>query len=197
MSSILTPKQALTIWSLLITGDEPQKSKLKNPERNILLKQGLISLEKRGRSEHIVLTEKAWGWASENFDVPLARSIAAVPVLQALLKMTGRYLKNNRLALSDFTIEKSKPKDVRSLICQSYLDLSGGIFNKRVRIAHLKRQLSNLSATEIEQSLLQLWRDGKVALMRLDDPLDIRPEDEAAAIRSGGQLNHILYMKEF
>jgi hypothetical protein len=130
MSSILTPKQALTIWSLLITGDEPQKSKLKNPERNILLKQGLITLENIGRSEHIVLTEKAWGWAAENFDVPLAKSIAAVPVLQALLRMTGRYLKNNRLALSDFTIATSKPNDVHSLICQGYLHLSGGVFNK-------------------------------------------------------------------
>ncbi len=196
MSSILTPKQALTIWSLLVTGDEPQKSKLKNPERNILLKQGLITLEKRGRSEHIVLTEKAWGWAAENFDVPLARSIAAVPVLQALLKITGRYLRNNRLALSDFTLAVPKTNDVHSRICQGYLHLSGGGFNRRVRIAHLKRHLSDLSAAEIEQVLLQLWRDGKVALMRLDDSLEIRPEDEAAAIRSGGQLNHILYMKE-
>jgi hypothetical protein len=196
MSSILTPQQSLTIWRLLITGDEPLKSKLRNPERSVLLKQGFIALEKRGRSEHIVLTEKAWGWASENFDVQLSKSNTATLVLQELLKMTGRYLKNNRLALSDFTLATPKMVDVHSRICQGYLALSGGEFNKRVRLAHLKQHLSDLSKQEIEEGLLQFRLDGKVALMHLDDPLDIQPEDEEAAILSGGQLNHILYMKE-
>ena len=54
------PKQALVLFSLLFTGDEPMVSKLRPhlevEERTSLAGAGLISLVRRGRATHIVLT---------------------------------------------------------------------------------------------------------------------------------------------
>jgi hypothetical protein len=109
------------MWNLLITGDEPAVSKvrpeLKPTERKPLKDAGLIELVKRGRSTHIVLTDKAWDWASEHFDEELWKSTFAVPVLQALLKKLGSYLKHHKIPLVEFLVHESKAiKDSESAV---------------------------------------------------------------------------------
>lgn len=208
MSFQPTPKQALVMWSLLITGDEPAVSKvrpeLKPAERKPLIDFGLIELVKRGRSTHIVLTDKAWDWASEHFDEELSKSTFAVPVLQALLKKLGSYLKHHKIPLVEFLVHESNSKSavvvptaLEAKIREAYLKASGGKYNVRVRLSQLRQLVDDVPQAEVDKVLIQMGLAGKITLMHLDDPQEIRPEDEQAAVNIGGQKNHIVYMREW
>ncbi|EKQ66592.1 hypothetical protein OsccyDRAFT_5080 [Leptolyngbyaceae cyanobacterium JSC-12] len=212
MSFQPTPKQALVMWSLLITGDEPAISKvrpeLKPAERKPLIDFGLIELVKRGRSTHIVLTDKAWDWAAGHFEVELSKSNYAVPILQELLKKLGSYLNSHKIPLVEFlvykntTIEHSESgaavlSDLGAKIREAYLQASGGEYNVRVRLSQLRQLVDDLPQAEVDKVLIQMGLVGKITLMHLDDPQEIRPEDEQAAVNIGGQKNHIVYMREW
>ena len=217
MSFQPTPKQALVIWSLLITKDEPAMSKVKpelSPaERGPLIESGLIILEKRGIiqekrgkskrivSNHIVLTDKAWEWASEHFEVELSKSPSAAPVLEGLLKIAGRYLQAHKIPISEFLKPRvdaaSTVRDIEPMIRNAYLLLSGGEFNRRVRLCELRQFIDDCSRSEMDEALIRMGRAEKLTLMRLDDPQEIKLEDEQAALISGGQKNHIIYMREW
>jgi hypothetical protein len=212
MSFQPTPKQALVMWNLLITEDEPAVSKvrpeLKPAERQPLIDVGLIELVKRGRSTHIVLTDKAWDWAAGHFEVELSKSNFAVPILQELLKKLGNYLKHHKIPLVEFlvykntTIENSESgtnvgSDLEAKMSEAYLKASGGEYNVRVRLSQLRQLVDDLPQAEVDKVLLQMGLAGKMTLMHLDDPQEIRPEDEQAAVNIGGQKNHIVYMREW
>ncbi len=212
MSFQPTPKQALVMWSLLITGDEPAISKvrpeLKPAERKPLIDFGLIELVKRGRSTHIVLTDKAWDWAAGHFEVELSKSNYAAPILQELLKKLGSYLNSHKIPLVEFlvykntTIEHSESgaavlSDLGAKIREAYLQASGGEYNVRVRLSQLRQLVDDLPQAEVDKVLIQMGLVGKITLMHLDDPQEICPEDEQAAVNIGGQKNHIVYMREW
>jgi hypothetical protein len=200
-----TPKQALILWKLLITGEEPAVSKLQpalSPEeRTFLVEAGLIELEKRGRSTHVVLTDQTWQWAANNFDVSLCQSSFAISILEQLLQTVGAYLKGNRIPLAEFLAPRSQmaaeqlvaPLEQR--IRTAYLTASGGVYNVRVRLAQLRRSLPDVAPQHIDQVLGDLELAEKLVLMPLDDPQEIGPDDEQAAVTVGGQPRHILYLR--
>lgn len=207
-----TPKQALVMWSLLITGDEPAVSKLKPElkpaERKPLIDFGLIELVKRGRLTHVVLTDKAWDWAVEHFEMELSKSNFATPILQELLKKLGRYLTHHKIPLVEFlvyehtTIEPSESSasvlsDLEVKIREAYLKASGGEYVVRVRLAQLRQLLADVPRELLDKTLIQMGLAGTIILMRLDDPQEIYPEDEQAVLNIGGEKNHIVYMREW
>jgi hypothetical protein len=204
MSFQPTPKQALVMWSLVITGDEPAVSKvkpeLKPAEREPLIDFGLIELVKRGRSTHIVLTEKAWDWAAGHFEVELSKSNFAVPVLQGLLSKLGSYLKHHNIPLVEFLVNENPPPllpDLEEKIREAYLKASGGGYNIRVRLSQLLQLVDDVSRSEVDKVLIQMDLAGKITLLHLDDPQEIQLEDEQAAVNIGGHKKYIFYMKEW
>ncbi|NJP09884.1 MAG: hypothetical protein HC866_10705 [Leptolyngbyaceae cyanobacterium RU_5_1] len=120
MSFQPTPKQALVLWSLLISGEQPAMSMVKpdlDPdERKELVGAGLIELKERkqfreegmnlkGSAKHIVLTSKAWDWAVENFEVELPKSKYTkniVPTIEALLRIIKANLQLHEISLATF-----------------------------------------------------------------------------------------------
>jgi hypothetical protein len=222
------PGQALLLWNLLITGEEPAISKakpeLKPAERKSLIEAGLIQLEKRGRSQHLVLTDKAWDWAVENFDVVFAKTPAASPILQKLLLLLGQHLQSHHVSLSSFLRpdsqsslnvenlehEKTQPgepsgvnSEMRSLssnemqdrISQAYTAVAKSSHESRVRLSKLRQHLTDLPQVAIDQTLCEMELAGKLILMPLEDPTEINPEDEQAVLDIDGYKCHIVYMK--
>jgi hypothetical protein len=205
-----TPKQALVMWSLLITGDEPAVSKLKPElkpaERKPLIDFGLIELVKRGRSTHIVLADKAWDWAAEHFEAGLSKSNCAAPILQELLKKLGSYLNHHKIPLVEFlvytNIENSESdtavlSDLELKIRAAYLKASGGEYVVRVRLVQLRQLLADVPRELLDKTLIQMELAGRVTLMHLDDPQEIHLEDEQSAVNISGHTNHIVYMSEW
>jgi hypothetical protein len=91
-------RQALFLWKM-ITGETPEEREptkgnatpdIKG-DRKGLLDHGFLSVERRmgskGRAaEHLMLTEKAWAWASRAFAVEIMHSRFAAHALQGLLR---------------------------------------------------------------------------------------------------------------
>ncbi|MEZ4870256.1 MAG: hypothetical protein R3C14_53495 [Caldilineaceae bacterium] len=220
MTSKLSPKQTLILWQLLITGDEPAISKvtpeLSVKERTLLVDNGLVELVRRGRSKHMVLTDKAWAWASEQAISDLYTSKYATATLQQLIEKLQHYLQANQVPLAEFLTTNGAAAEAAadpatnpststeqpvattapaSQIRQAYRHLTEGQMGVRVRLAGLHQQLPQMEKTVLDATLRQLQLDGEVVLMPLDDPKGIRPEDEQAAINLGGELRHIVYYK--
>lgn len=204
MSKQFSPKQAFILWSLLITEEEPKMSKFKPSERKPLLENGLIRLEKRGRANYIVLEDKAWDWAIDNFEAKLSLSPSAGPVLQALLTKLGRYFNNNQISLAEVltpleTVDESVSEientpnaaqlstdDLIQKIRQAYFSIPDGQEGFRVRLHDLRSKLSEFSVKEVNHVLLTMQSKGEISLRKAEDLQELNTDDEAAAIDMGG-----------
>lgn len=225
MSFEPNPKQAFVLWKLLITQEMPVKSKLwpelTQKELTQLEKAGLIRIVERkklrqkgltdlkGRANHIILTDQAWDWALDNFNVELYSSKYTkhtIHFIKETLALIEAKIKLDKTSLKDFLKSLGKSildlndtpttlKDLEEKIREAYSKVSEGSYNVRVRLSELRQHLGDLPRTEIDEKLGEMELAGKLSLMPLDDPQDIHPEDEKAAIDLGGPKRHILYMK--
>ena len=86
--------------------------------------------------------------------------------------------------------------DLSQQIRDAYCRTSGGRWNVRVRLADLRGALPGVPREEFDGALLALETAGALVLYPLDDPQEIRPGDEAAALpNSLGIRRHILYIE--
>lgn len=216
-SSQQKPTPSLVLWDLLITGEEPAMSKTK-PEltpsaRKKLEDAGLIELEKRGRSTHIIATDRAWERAFEDLVVEGSKSAHASTILHRILTKTKQFLDEKDISLAEFLrsgddseasglqTESSKKIDVSQedlveKIQEAYTKVSEGRYNVRVRLAALRKHLESFSQADIDRVLGEMELAESLVLMSLNDPQDIKAEDESAAVDVGGQKRYIVYMKE-
>lgn len=215
MNIKLAPKQTLVLWQLLITGNEPAISKVRPEltplERKPLLDGGLIELVRRGRTNHMVLTDKAWAWASE-------QAVTALPVskdptlLLALITKVQQYVQAQGISLAEFLSPQAPPTDnavtpaapglspalsgtLTDQIQAAYQSITQGKWNIRVRLVDLRKRLPHSPREAIDTALRQMQLNGQSVLMPLDDPKGIHAEDEQAAVNIGGDLRHIVYLK--
>ncbi|MDD8026758.1 MAG: hypothetical protein PHI34_09600 [Acidobacteriota bacterium] len=212
-----SPKQTLLLWVILFTGIEPPisatKPKLSPKERAQMEEAGLIRLEKRGRSNHIVLTDKAWGWAAGHLDAAFSsNSPAAAPALGGLLKKLKAYLVVGDLALADFLHPRpAKPKleakpqavpsltaasaDLEAAVVRAYLQASGSAWNVWVKLTEIRRRLPDVPRPDLDAALIRLEKAKRAILYPIDDPQSVRPEDTAAALVVAGFKRHIVLMR--
>jgi hypothetical protein len=173
MSTSLTPQQTLLLWSLIGQGGAAWRSELK-PElsakdRRALEKARLVTSEKRGRSLWIEVTENGWGWANGHLGSPLpGRSQSAGPILQAWLTRLEAFLHQHEFTLADLIapcINKTKPLPPTALeerIRRAYLDVTGGAWNKRVRLSELRNRLSDVAREAIDAALLKMQQASRL-----------------------------------
>ena len=212
-----SPKQILFIWVLLFTGNEPAVSKVKPKifpkERTQMMEAGLIRLETRGRSKHIVLTDKAWGWAAEHLDAAFSlQSLASAPARGGLLKKLKAFLEVRELALADFlnpAPAKPGPEAVprpaeparvsaaglEAAVVRAYLQASGSVWNVWVKLAEIRKRLPDVPRADLDRELLRLEKAKRAILYPIEDSEALRPEDQAAAINVAGFKRHIVQMR--
>ena len=215
-SSQQNPTPSLVLWDLLITDEEPAMSKTK-PEltpsaRKKLEEAGFIELERRGRSTHIIVTDKAWDRAFNDLVVEGSKSAHASTILHRLLMKTKQFLDANDISLAEFLrseddLEASDlqsesgdevealPKNLAEEIREAYTKVSEGRYNVRVRLTDLRKHLESFSQEDVDRVLGEMEIAESLVLMSLNDPQDINDEDEAAAADVSGQKRHIVYMK--
>jgi hypothetical protein len=205
-----SPLQTLLLWRLLANegGDfwkyvKPQESK----DRNVLAAAGLVATEKRKESDakgsrpilFVFLTEQGWNWAADHLDADFSQtSNATGPVLRAILSKLKLHLARSNTSLADFicppkqTCLKSDI-EMRDRVRQGYFQASGGRWNVRVRLADLRRALTDVPRDQLDQTLLAMERQEGLVLYPLDDPQEIHGEDEAAGLANTlGIRRHIL-----
>jgi hypothetical protein len=195
----------LILLKLLFTGETPMMSKvtpkLEKKERDELVREGLVRLERRGRGTVVVLTDKGWGWVAENLDGPLMVSKYASPALEAVLVRLHSFLDSRSMTLSDLF----ETRDTEHLIAPSsglegriraaYLSLSDGGYRRAIRIADLKQALPDVQSTIIDQTMLAMQQAGRLSLQPIEDPRAISEADSRSAIHILGSQRHLVYLE--
>src|SRR5262249_12267482 len=92
---------------------------------------------------------------------------------------------------------RRRPVDVpEEKIHDVILRLGGGRIGQRVRIADLRDAFPGLDRTAIDAALKSMQATGQLVLMRLENPVEITPRDEAAVLMIAGNPRHIVYLQE-
>jgi hypothetical protein len=227
-------RQALFLWRM-ITGETPEEREptkghatpdIKG-DRKALLDHGFLSVDRRvstkGRAaDHLILTEKAWAWASHDSSVEIMRSKFAALALQGLLRRLLPFLNAREIALGEVFSQRvhSKSKrlsaagskklrsadDGKSLplsavepawtqIERACVSLGGGGKKARVRLSALRKALPSISRQQLDQALVALQREQRLVLYRDDNTPSLTTEDHAAALMVGDSPRHLVYLE--
>jgi hypothetical protein len=217
----LIPTQALLLFSVLVRhGVSPQADlvpKVKKFDREDLAKKKLISVEKAGRGFQLTLSDLGWAWVAANLTAELPTPQLT---LSLLLRRLDEHLKKTDETLADFIGQtpekapavkssdkvvklrprtgKAKPptaKALRNRIETAYLELTKGRKNEAVRLALLRKQLSDLDRETVDSALGRILKgDKKASLLRHDDPHQLETEDHEAAFAPAGEPFHVIWI---
>ena len=193
---------------------EPKFGEVKKPKparRKELLLARILRSERRGRARHLLLDERAWDFVIENLGQPLPETKKASKVLERVLAKLGAFLESHESALVDFVGEAgSQPRatptgarvtadDPKEELTEQELravclSLGGGQTGKRIRLADLRAQLS-ASRESLDELLQSLQKAGRLVLFKMDNPAEITPDDEKAALHIAGYPRHLVYLE--
>ena len=189
-----TEMQTLILWALLAKGgagfQKDIRPEVKKPDREALVRAGLIGCEKRGQSGYwLEVTDKGWAWAADHLDADLPkRSTAGGEVLRAWLTRLGAFMKARGFALADILAPQPtappRPPDyanVRERIRKAYLEVAGGRLNTRALLSDVRDKLKDLDRATVDDALRKMHLEEGVALAGLSNPLEITP-----AVRDAG-----------
>ena len=196
-------KQTLVMWALLANGGEGFGNELKpevdKPEREGLLKAGLISVEKRKRAYWLSVTDRGWRWAEDHLCDRLPdRSYAGTFILAGWLTHLQTFMRVSNTSLADILVpRKDTTPDhdiLREHIRAAYLAVTGGNFNRRALLPTFVDACRMLIVTLsiMRSNLCKV--EGDATLMQLDNRPDITSADQEAAIQIGQESRHILWI---
>jgi len=86
--------------------------------------------------------------------------------------------------------------DLKRRLYKACFQITGdGVYGARIRLADLRSRLADVPRPELDNALRDLERTEAASIMPLDDPREILPVDEEAALaNSQGKERHILYL---
>jgi hypothetical protein len=197
----LSEMQTLILWALLVqTGgggfQKDVRPEVKKPDREALVRAGLIAVQKRGRGFWLEATDKGWSWAAEHLDANLPkRSTAGSAVLQAWLTRLKAFMASRDLVLADVLGAQQRAKTptesparapidyvtLRARIRRAYLDIAGAKLNTRVLLSDLRERLKDIDRASLDEALGRMHLEEGTTLSGLNNPQEITP-----AIRDGG-----------
>jgi hypothetical protein len=215
----LSQTQVLILWALLAKGGSSAakelKPEVKRPDREILLKAGFITSERRaGGAIWLEVTDKGWAWAADNLSAPLPnRSMAGSAILRDWLERLQAFMRAKDITLAEVLgpqattaadgpelsreagkqIPDGEFEALRQRIRKTYVEVTGG-FNKRALLKDLRKRLTDVDRSILDETLKRMQRDNEASLMQLDNRLDITEADSDAAVRIGREPRHILWI---
>ena len=94
------------------------------------------------------------------------------------------------------TVTGELSDDLKKRLYNACFQITGdGVYGARIRLADLRSRLADVPRPELDNALRDLERTEAASIMPLDDPREILPVDEEAALaNSQGKDRHILYL---
>jgi hypothetical protein len=195
------PRQTVYMLRLTFGPAEPRLQDLKPPLEPVALRkqletQGLIRLEQRGRHRHVLLTDKGWQWMQAHLNARIEPGGGAAGlVLMDLLPRLKAFLERKGYALAELCGDSdSMNAPTSQQIKVALLELSHQRIEQRLTLAQVRSALPQVSRVSLDAALLDLQRDGVIALYHEDDPALRSPEVEAAALQLAGSRYHLVYL---
>jgi hypothetical protein len=159
----------------------------------------LVSSWEEGRSFRHALTERGWRWCRDEFgSSPGERPPPWERVLYLMAAGLGRYLDDRQLTVDHLFAVPEEPaspeESIVDRVRRAYADLAAEP-EGWVSLTNLRRQLDGLPRHDVDQALKDLDGNG-VTLIPEENQKTLTAEDRAAAVRIGGEDNHLLSMAE-
>lgn len=205
MTDRLGHKQTAAMFTLMVLGREVPNPELKDlvgftltgKERTQLNDSGYIASEKVGRTFVHQLTDSGWAWCEQEIGAgtpPPPRPLSTLcSALYVVLGGFDGFLRSRKLRLADvFTPDTTGPVpvDLEERIRVAYREL---VKEPRgwVGLVDLRPKLG-APAAEVDAVLKELSRAGKVHLVPEANRKALTAADNEAAIRIGGEENHLI-----
>ena len=203
----LTEMRTLMLWALLAKpgGAGLQKDirpEVKKPDRDALVREGLIRSDPKSRPIMLEVTDKGWAWAGDHLDAELPkRSVHGAAILQAWLKQLRTFMAANGFVLADVlgTPVTSKPAHddysaLRARIRQSYLEATGGRLNQRVFLNVLRDELRDVDRSALDDALRKMHLEEGSHLSGSDNPPEITDAIRDASLDFKGERMFVLWI---
>lgn len=200
MSNRLGHKQTAAMFTLLVLGREVPNPELReivgftldSKERVELNKHGYVTSRKRGRALAHTLTERGVAWCRGELGrktppPPKARSLL-VPALYLLLGALDEKLSLNEVFAQHAELTRS---EIEQRIRTAYRTLAGDSHDW-VGLVDLRPMLGGAATEEVDAVLKELSRAGQVSLVPESNRKALTAADREAAIRIGGEDNHLI-----
>ncbi|MBY6368475.1 hypothetical protein [Rhodococcoides corynebacterioides] len=213
---LMAEARALTNKELRELASEPKKA-----SRDKLVRQGVVSLGKSGRSMTLELTDKGWKAAYDLMgdEAPPRANRALFTVLAGLRRWMDRddvrpaevfFPRDTPAAIEPLPTPPNAvvPQSVReqdavpdssaesgtdleTRIRRAYADLAREP-GARVRLTRLRPALSDVPRDRLDDALVALQRKPGVSLIPEENQKTLSDDDRAAAVTVGNQRNHLL-----
>ena len=203
----LTEMRTLMLWALLAKpgGAGLQKDirpEVKKPDRDALVREGLIRSDPKSRPIMLEVTDKGWAWAGDHLDAELPkRSVHGAAILQAWLKQLRTFMAANGFVLADVlgTPVTSKPAHddysaLRARIRQSYLEATAGRLNQRVFLNVLRDGLRDVDRSALDDALRKMHLEEGSHLSGSDNPPEITDAIRDASLDFKGERMFVLWI---
>ena len=221
-----TPKQTLILWDVLARGGSAAQAempfKVEPKDREALVRAGVVTVKKVGRSLWLTVEERGWSWANDHLDAPLtslpkiSTSEAKVAsrkrkpspakgtqvTLQLWLQRLKTFLRSENRALSDL-FYAAKPIKIdsteisfaklRERIRAFVFQIAGNPQRNGVPLSVLRRELSDIDRATLDGTLRRMHSEDGTTLMSLDNPREIEAEGDAP-LNLKGQMVHTLWI---
>ncbi|KDN17387.1 hypothetical protein [Amycolatopsis rifamycinica] len=207
MTDRLGHKQTAAMFTLMVLGREVPNPELKElvgftlvgKERTQLKDAGYITSEQIGRPFVHQLTDRGWAWCEkelgEGTPPPPRPQSTLCSVLYLVLGGFDQFRRGRDLRLADVFGTSAPPspvpvEDLETRIRVAYREL---VTEPRgwVGLVDLRPKLG-APAAEVDALLKELSRAGKIHLVPEDNRKALTAADHEAAIRIGGEDNHLL-----
>jgi hypothetical protein len=216
----VTELQTLVLWALLAKPDgggfqKDIKPQVKKPDREALVKAGLITAAKRGRPGYwLEVTDHGWAWAAEHLDARLpTRSPAGSIVFQTWLTRLKTFIEARGITLADILGPQraavggstqrsgerpvSQPLDyntIRERIRRAYLAVTDGRLNTRVLLSDLRDMLNDMDRSTLDEALRRIHLEPGTTLSGLNNPQELTDSVRAAGLTFKGEPMYVLWI---
>ncbi|HEX4221006.1 MAG TPA: hypothetical protein VHZ97_01450 [Pseudonocardiaceae bacterium] len=205
MSNRLGHKQTAAMFTLMVLGREVPNPELReivgftldSKDRRELNGHGYVTSEKRGRALAHTITERGVAWCraelgQETPPPPRARSLL-VPAMYLLLAGVDQYLHRANLGLTDVFAQRIEltSAEIEKRIEAAYRKLAGSS-QDLVGLAELRAMLGGAATEDVDAVLKDMSKAGRVSLFPESNRKVLTSADHEAAIRIGGEDNHLI-----
>ena len=213
MHKRLSHKQTAVMLTLMALAREVSNPELHSiaglvldgKDRLLLNNEHYVASRKKGRSYSHELTDRGWGWCGEELasttpPPPPPRSTLSA-AMYVVLDSLSAYLRRENLSPADVFAPPAE------LAAEPSAQLTAGEIETRIRTAYrklarspkdwvglvdLRPLLGDAPAEDVDAVLRELSRTGEAHLVPESNRKALTAADHAAAIRIGGEANHLL-----
>jgi hypothetical protein len=202
MTDRLGHKETAAMFTLMVLGRQVRNPELVEvvgfslvgKERRLLNDRGLVESSMVSGAFAHELTDPGWAWCANELAMPaLPQAKSLGTAFYVVLGGLGRYLQQERLSLAKVFAPKVEvtPAEVEDHVRAVYQELAPAA-RDWVRLVDLRAKLGPVPREDVDAVLRKLSKNKQAHLVPESNRKALGAADHEAAIRVGGEDNHLI-----